>query len=162
MATPAFIPTEREGVILRELTEADDTVYFKSYGHSRPEIEAFESPEDRGKYLTVEQVAESRDKAKQSGKLRLGIWDGDTFVGMVGRTPLGDTAEIGYWLDSRHTGHGYATLATRAVIEYDGDRFDTVFAHVSEENGASVRVLERSGFKEISREAGKILLNHVK
>ena len=162
MNTPVIIPTEREGVVLRELTEADDRVYLESYDYSRSEIESFETEEERGKYRTIEEVVASRLKAQLTGKLRLGIWDGETFVGMVGRTPLGEEAEVGYWLDSRRTGHGYATLATRAVIKYDEGKFNTVFANVVEGNDASVKVLVRSGFREVAREAGKRILHLVK
>lgn len=161
MPEPIIIPTEREGVVLRELTEADDAVYQESYDYSRPEISVFDETGPFN-YRTVEQVRESREKAKASGKLRLGIWDGDTFVGMVGRTPLGNEAEVGYWLDSRHTGKGYATIATRAVVQYDGDRFDTVFAKVNEGNDKSIAVLERAGFKEVARQAGQHILHLIK
>lgn len=42
MPEPIIIPTEREGVVLRELTEADDAVYQESYDYSRPEISVFD------------------------------------------------------------------------------------------------------------------------
>lgn len=161
MNTPVIIPTEREGVVLRELTEADDEIYQEAYASSRSEIAAFEE-EAWTNYHTVDQVREKREKSKAAGDLRLGIWDGDQFVGMVSRKPSGKDMEIGYWVDSRHTGKGYATIATRAAVAFDPVSPDTIFANVVEGNDASLKVLERSGFKEVARQAGKIILNLVK
>lgn len=146
MRSPITIPTEREGVVLRELvTDADDLAYFDAYNASREEIIHFD-PDAATRYLTVEKVRESRTEAEMRNKLRFGIWHKDAFVGSINLTPFEDIAEIGYWRDSRHKGGGYTTFATRALASYASERYRRVFANVREGNKASASVLERSGF----------------
>jgi RimJ/RimL family protein N-acetyltransferase len=58
--------------------------------------------------------------------------------------------EVGYALASPHQGHGYATEALAAVIDYgfrelDMNRFE---ADINPANAASQRVLERLGFRK--------------
>lgn len=59
------------------------------------------------------------------------------------------TAEIGYWLGSAHWGHGYATEAVAAFVDYVFASFEVeraeawIFAH----NQRSARVLEKCGFR---------------
>ncbi len=158
MNAPVIIPTEQSNVVLRQLaTEADDVAYHAAYNVSRPEIEAFEDPEKLGKYQTVEQVREAREDPDNADRLRLGIWDNDTFVGSINLTPDEQRVEIGYWLDTRHTGHGYATLATKALASFASERYSEVHANVVEGNTASARVLERAGFLQTAKVSGKLI-----
>lgn len=58
------------------------------------------------------------------------------------------SAAVGYWMGERHAGRGYMTDAVRAVI---GFSFDTLHLHRLEAaclptNGASIRLLEKTGF----------------
>lgn len=64
------------------------------------------------------------------------------------------TAEIGYWLGRAWWGRGFATEAVRRVVEYGFATFGSVVrieGHVFASNGASARVLEKSGFSEEAR-----------
>ncbi|MFE1349734.1 GNAT family N-acetyltransferase [Streptomyces sp. NPDC058757] len=56
---------------------------------------------------------------------------------------------FGYWLDHGATGHGYATAACRALIEYGATALGAtdVFAGVTHGNDKSGAVLTRLGFK---------------
>ncbi len=56
-------------------------------------------------------------------------------------------ASIGYVLNRVYWGHGYATEAAKAIVEYLFDELDVhrVYASCDPENHASVRVLERVG-----------------
>jgi ribosomal-protein-serine acetyltransferase len=56
--------------------------------------------------------------------------------------------EVGYWLRTSTTGKGYATEATRGVIQYAIEHLGAkrLDACCDEDNSASMRVLERSGF----------------
>jgi RimJ/RimL family protein N-acetyltransferase len=151
MSQPRIFPTERPGVELRELTEADDPIYNESYNASRPEIAAFD-PDAAEKHITLADTRNARLNA--AGKLRLGIWDQDTFVGSANVTPEDNgQVEIGYWTDSRQTGHGYATLAAQALAS----RFPTAHADVVEGNTASAHVLENAGFTQTARRSGKLI-----
>ncbi len=56
-------------------------------------------------------------------------------------------AEIGYWIGHAYWGNGYATEATKAIIEWGfAERgLNRIFAHHFAENLASGRVMQKSG-----------------
>lgn len=60
-------------------------------------------------------------------------------------------AEIGYSLSPRFWGHGYATEAAVALLDYfaSDTKVQTVFATCRPENTASIRVLEKLGMKQV-------------
>ena len=80
------------------------------------------------------------------------------YLGRVEATVYDDgSAGVAYLLGSRFWGHGYASEAVRRIL---GLLFETykcpeVFAEVDTENIASIRLLERLGFKQagVKREA---------
>jgi len=157
------LPTEQEAVVLRQLTIEDAPAYFNAVDANREHLSQFGDTTAQ-KYPTLESVQESILNPTNPDKLRLGIWDEDTFVGSINLTPEedGSEAEIGYWLDARHTGKGYATVATRALANYAKNKFPKVRAEVAEGNEASVRVLERVGFEQTAQRAGKLVFELVR
>jgi len=74
-------------------------------------------------------------------------------IGGVGCELGGDvhrlTAEVGYWLGSRHWGHGYGTEALAAFADYAFATFalERLQAWVFAPNLSSRRVLEKCGFR---------------
>jgi RimJ/RimL family protein N-acetyltransferase len=56
---------------------------------------------------------------------------------------------VGYWLGREHWGKGLATAALSAFLGLETSR--PLVAHVAVHNGASVRVLEKCGFRLIDR-----------
>lgn len=73
---------------------------------------------------------------------------GQVMVGNVVREPL-RSASIGYWVGTHVIGGGVATAATALVVDHC---FNVVGLHrveatVRPENGASLRVLEKLGFR---------------
>ena len=74
-------------------------------------------------------------------------------IGGVGVERLGDvarfTAELGYWLDPRYWGRGFASEAVPAFVEWAFETFpfERIQAWVFTPNAASRRVLERCGFR---------------
>jgi len=152
MAGPLVIATERPGLIVRELwTPEDDVAYQRSYERSRPEIEASD-PGAPSKYHVIEEVEAARQNA--GDRLRLGIWDGGTFVGSVNTEPDGEGVEVGYWVDSRFAGRGIATAAVRAVV----NKYPIAHAQVVEGNAASERVLDKVGFRRqrVAKRVGEL------
>lgn len=61
-----------------------------------------------------------------------------------------DGREIGYWIDRAAWGKGIASAAVAALLAEVQER--PITAHVAEHNVGSMRVLERNGFVETSRE----------
>jgi RimJ/RimL family protein N-acetyltransferase len=59
------------------------------------------------------------------------------------------SAEIGYWLSEEHWGRGVMTEAVRAATTYGFKQFKVqrIYAGVLEWNPASMRVLEKAGFR---------------
>ena len=80
-------------------------------------------------------------------------WDGET-VGQVrlqfDSSPFADSAEISYWLGESYWGRG---MGSEIVGLYTADSFrrlpqiDHLFANVLEPNAASLRVLQKAGYR---------------
>lgn len=74
-------------------------------------------------------------------------------IGGIGITLQSDvhrkSAEIGYWLGEPFWGKGIITKALCEMTRYAFDNFDLIrlFAYVFETNPASMRVLEKAGYK---------------
>lgn len=90
----------------------------------------------------------------QSPALNLAITSADRLIGSIGLLPGSDSsrasAEVGYWLGEDHWGRGIATLALHKIVEH-GFRtlpdLNRIFAYVDEGHTASLRVLEKNGFR---------------
>ena len=65
------------------------------------------------------------------------------------RRGVTQTASLGYWLGQRHVGHGFMADAVAAIIPYAiyGLRLHRIEAATLPDNTASIRVLERNGFR---------------
>lgn len=76
----------------------------------------------------------------------------DRLVGTVGLTlkPELRSAELGYWIGVPFWGHGYATEASRAIVDFGFTilAIDRVHAHHFERNPASGRVMQKIGMVE--------------
>lgn len=79
-------------------------------------------------------------------------------IGSIGLGRIADDAphagavQIGYWLDQRHWGLGYATEAARAVINIaDTLGHRTLIGRHFVDNPASGRVLKKLGFRQTGR-----------
>ena len=74
-------------------------------------------------------------------------------IGMIGILPLNDvyrrSAEIGYWLGEPFWGKGIMTEATKSISGWAFQNFDIVRlqAGIFQWNKASMRVMEKAGFK---------------
>lgn len=79
------------------------------------------------------------------------------YVGYVQLVPCGEGWEIGYHTVRSHTGQGYATEAVRAFLPVMMRKcgIDRVYGICCAENAASVRVLEKCGFRLIARGPGE-------
>jgi ribosomal-protein-alanine N-acetyltransferase len=88
------------------------------------------------------------------------IQNEDRLCGGIGLhlAPEHNRAELGYWLGLPFWGHGYATEAARAVVEYGFDKLklNRIFASHFSGNDASGRVLQKLGMKPEGR-----LIKHV-
>jgi RimJ/RimL family protein N-acetyltransferase len=89
-------------------------------------------------------------------QLAIVLLEGNRLIGNCGfRAQNVDATEgeIGYELDPRYWGHGYATEAARAMLRFGFESFGArrITATVIAENHASIRVLEKLGMQEEQR-----------
>jgi len=98
-------------------------------------------------------IATCRQIAEEGSGARLAIDRGSdgAFLGWCGLTrwnPDYRSASLGYCLDDAAWGHGYATEAGRALLQWAYDTLDLnrVQAEADTRNAASARVLEKLGF----------------
>jgi ribosomal-protein-alanine N-acetyltransferase len=88
-------------------------------------------------------LVESREGAAVLGWVELGKLRG----------PDRDDLQVGYEFAPAHWGRGYATEAVRALLEYAFGtlELDRVAAIARPENVASLRVLDKLGFRQVGR-----------
>lgn len=161
MEYPLQIETERPGFILRQLSSlADDEAYFEAV-KANPEHLSQHGDTTAQNYQDLEAVTRKRENPGQA--IRMGMWDNDAFVGFIKATPdeEGSEAEIGYWVDGRHSGHGYAAIGARALATHIAIRYTRVFAEVVEGNIASSKSLENAGFTQTAERAGKLIFDFI-
>lgn len=72
-------------------------------------------------------------------------------IGIIGLVNKPAEPEIGYWLGEDFWGQGYGSEAMRLMIGFIGDtlRLPEIYSSAADENKASLRVLEKAGFKFI-------------
>lgn len=143
------IPTPRPGLMLLQLIPTDAEAYFALLDEDRAHLSQY-GDNTAAKYPTVDAVRESIVHPQNPEKLRFGIWDGGTFVGMVGLTPLGHgVCETGGWTGKRFIRRGYGTVTRLALARYALDTlgYRHVLAKTHPDNLASQGMLERAGFR---------------
>ena len=88
-------------------------------------------------------------------------------AGSIGITPKDDiyrkTIEIGYFIGDAFWGRGIATEAVAHLLNYISREFDVIriFAEVFENNKASMRVLEKNGFRLESIRQKAVIKNNM-
>ncbi len=104
----------------------------------------------------TEKDAESfiRLNLKENPQQNFGIAFDNELCGVIGLIPQKDvyrkSAEIGYWLGEPFWGKGIATEAVRQITEYGFARLGIIriYSGVFDYNIASMKVLEKNGFKK--------------
>ena len=138
-----------ERLVLRPVTAGDHAALLAHW--TQPDVRRFLFD---GAALSAAEVAETIEESIGDFAARgFGIWlielgSAAGLVGTAGLRPLGDSGlEIFYSLAPGAWGHGYATEAARAVVEYGLGRLGLpeVLAEVDEGNAASVAVVKRLG-----------------
>jgi len=142
-----LLSTER--LVLRPVTADDHTALLAHWTQSDVRRFLFD-----GAALSAAEVAETIEESIGDFAARgFGVWLielGSTadLIGTAGLRPLGSSGlEIFYSLAPGAWGHGYATEAARAVVEYGLGPLGLpeVLAEVDEGNAASVAVVKRLG-----------------
>src|SRR5215213_3248561 len=137
---------------LRPFTSADADALFAL--HSDPHVLRYwDAPPWTERVRADRFIAACRRMSEEGSGARVAIdrASGGAFLGWCGLTrwnPTYRSASLGYCLDDVAWGHGYATEAARALLQWAFETLDLnrVQAETDTRNAASARVLEKLGF----------------
>ncbi|MFI6546507.1 GNAT family N-acetyltransferase [Streptomyces prunicolor] len=139
---------ETERLRLRPLSTDDVDAFVEL--HSDDRVNRFVGAYSQQQALERLRLIESQWAERGHGLCAVELKDGGEFIGRAGLNywQLFDEVEVGWTLKAEAWGHGYATEAARACLEWgfatlDADYF-TGMIHPG--NAASVRVAGRLGF----------------
>jgi len=149
LPTPT-LPTAR--LLLRPVTESDADTLFAIHSDAHV-LRYWDAPPWTERAQAERFIAASRQMADDGTGARLAIerTADRTCIGWCSLTrwdPGHRSASMGYCLDDAAWGHGYATEAARALLDWAFDTLDLnrVQAETDTRNLASARVLEKLGF----------------
>ncbi len=88
------------------------------------------------------------DPSEKPFVLGIELIDKHELIGHIGLSPVDDMIEIGYALEEKYQGSGYATEAVREFSAWAQKEMDlkAIWGIVEKDNLASARVLEKSGY----------------
>lgn len=156
---PLEVNTAVPELVLRELDPSEAKAFVDLVERNRGHLMAGNGsvPPD-----TVEEVVTSMC-FRLDRTFGFGLWLGGTLIGHVSvghlsyspgapeelMAPCSTSWGLGYWLGSEFTGHGYATEACRAAMDYVRAEFGATdfYAATQVHNAKSRGVLERLGFE---------------
>lgn len=137
-------------VSLRPLEDGDlDAIYEQVTDPESIRMAAFtpENQTDRSSFLD----RMSRIRANTSATTFVIDVDG-TVAGTIASFRMDDELEVTYWLDRAQWGKGIASAALRLLLEETAER--PVFGRAASDNLASIRVLEKAGFRRVGVDRG--------
>ena len=150
-----MIKIETERLVLKKLVEADKERLVSLIGDFRVSKTLSNVP-----YPYTLDDADEWLKIVDNEEFNLNIFLNDNLIGGVGLTLAEDDfCELGYWLGVDYWGQGYATESVRGLLSYakTNTPYEKLKANVHKGNIASVKVLEKNGFKRVGdREAFSI------
>ena len=140
---------------LREITEADTSVFFDHLQHApAQQMAAFihEHPEDRAAHDAHWNKLLANDSiTKRSIELVHPDADPELVGHIISFTMEGDR-EITYWIDHHHWGKGIASEALHQFLAIEQTR--PLYGRAAKDNTPSIRVMERNGFTLLRHERG--------
>lgn len=129
-------------ITLRDVQPSDlDTLFAQQHDDESNRMAAFTAtdPTDRDAFdRRWERILADHKLTKKV------ILDGEKIVGSVFCHDWYGQPEVGYWIDRRYWGNGYATSGLRQLLELVPER--PLYAMVAVDNEGSKRVLEKCGF----------------
>ena len=139
------LTTER--LRLRPLTVADAPAMAALLGDDHDAIQMTSHVPDP---CTVDGARGWIELRSGPGSYPYAIEVGGEMVGVIGCLVEGTVAGMGYWVGRAHWGRGYATEAARALLRFVVTLgVHTVEADTFTGTAASVRVLEKAGFRYV-------------
>jgi RimJ/RimL family protein N-acetyltransferase len=150
------LTTER--LVLRELVPDDfDTIFaWQSDPRWLRYYEWTERKPDEGRELLERMIGFQREEPRTKFQLAVDLKGGGELIGTCGirmDRPSSTEADIGYEIAPQYWGHGYATEACRAVVEFGIAELKVhrIWSWCIADNVASSRVMEKLGMKREGR-----------
>ncbi|MEU7580731.1 GNAT family N-acetyltransferase [Streptomyces sp. NPDC041068] len=137
-------------VSLREVHDSDLPVFFRQLNDpesSRMAAFTPEDPADRDRF----DAQWTKMRRDDTVDVRTVLADGDV-VGNAAVYGEPGEREVTYWIDRAYWGRGLATAALRELLALIPER--PLYARAAADNAASLRVLEKCGFRESARGRG--------
>ncbi len=87
------------------------------------------------------------------------ILNGDELIGHVGASKIEEGVEIGYAIETKHQGCGYAQTAVSQMLQLleVNTNIREIYGIVDPQNEASKKVLERCGFLKVGKRLDNIM-----
>ena len=137
-------------VSLRPLEDGDvDTIYQQATDPESIRMAAFTPDDWTDRRAFLERT--SRLRADPTVSHRVIDVDG-AVAGTIGSFRIDDQLEVTYWVGRTHWGKGIASAALRILLAETAER--PVYARAASDNVASLRVLEKAGFRRIGVDRG--------
>jgi RimJ/RimL family protein N-acetyltransferase len=147
------IETERLGLRPLIMSDLDDVVSM----HAAPEVERFMGPFDHATAMRRLEANERDWRLRGYGLAAIIDRATGRFLGRSGLKywPQFDETEVGWVLRADAWGHGYATEAANACVEWGFREFALPYltAMIRPDNARSIRVAERLGMTPLRRDA---------
>jgi RimJ/RimL family protein N-acetyltransferase len=137
-------------VQLRDMTESDLAIFFEfQLDPEARHMAAFTArdPTDREAYM----AHQTRNLADPSKINKTVLLDGQVAGSIFSWEQLGER-EVGYWIGKQYWGRGVATTALMGLLREVSAR--PLYAHAATDNVASLRVLQKCGFRIIGEGRG--------
>ena len=145
IALPVVIETAR--LVLRQPTLVDAKAIAEIVADKRVSINLRRVPHP---YTVDDALTFVTTVAEDGADTVFLVEAGGDAVGLVGMNwETEGTPELGYCFGTTHWGHGYATEASRAIIDhtFENSAIDKIWASARVLNPASRHVLEKCGFQ---------------
>jgi [ribosomal protein S5]-alanine N-acetyltransferase len=163
---------ERRGerIVLRHLTADEAPALLAFMEENRAFLEQWEPAREQGFFTLDAQVADIEAAAEDAAADRrhaLGIFLDSELVGRIALSQIFrgifQNAYLGYSIAERWNGQGLATEAVAVAMDFAFDDLGLhrVQAAVMPRNTASIRVLEKNGFREEGYAVGYLCINGV-
>jgi RimJ/RimL family protein N-acetyltransferase len=138
----------RQAIALRPVRESDlDALFDQMRDPAAVRMAAFtpDDPDDRQRFNAhMAKVLDSRENTT-----RAITWNGH-MVGSVASFVVEGQTEVTYWIDRAVRGRGIASRALSLFLEVVQIR--PLYARAASDNAASLRVLEKTGFRVVDTE----------
>lgn len=129
--------TESDIKIVHELVQEPDIYKYQTWGPN--------TIEDTQNFIEMA-ITQQQEQPRKSYEMAIIKKEENTLIGAIGiRLQDHNKADLGYWIDKRLWGNGYASEATNGLIKYGFEvlGLNKIYASADPHNQASLKVLEK-------------------